>query len=820
MTPVKKLLCLFLCLLAFNMIVKAQSQSSISVLLAELNKAKDMPERINILERLGLTYQRQNAHKKAIEYFEQVYQLQEQNNESNSAKIAILNAIGNSQIALKDYNNAQKTYDKILRLQKKENRKKDEVNTLHKLAEICEAADKNQDALNYTLECLQLNKELGDEMAVADTHNNLGFLYRQLGNTQKSMDHFMEALAIYGKLSRLRPQQQLTMYTNLGVTYSYIGKFDDAGEYFQKAYKLAENQKNEYEVANLSNYLAANNYVSGKSKVAIAQAEKAISIAQNLPNGDNILEVSYNILAQIYQKEKDFAQYQKYNKLYQDTREKIRQREALNQQKLLEEQINVEKKENELKQDIAEKEKQEMTVKQLALEKEKARQEADLARKESEISRTRALNQELERKRIEQALLITKQQAEAEKQRQENELLQREKELQAIKIDAQEKEKVLKEKELAEVREKEKVAKQQKEAAEKEARANELINQLLMIIIALAIIGLAYSIYTYIRIRKQKNAIERQAKEIEKQSKEIQEQSLAIQEQSNQIAAQNEELRQNQEEIMAQRDAIAEKNAILAEQNEKIEKSINAAMTIQQAVLPHEDKMKALLGEYFLIFRPRDVVSGDFYWVEQVDNKVIVATVDCTGHGVPGALMSIIGSTMLTKVVKQYQITEPAEILKKLDEEIRSTLQQDKTENQYGMDLSVCVLEKQPDGFTKLTYAGAKRPLYYIEAGHDQVFMLKGDRRSIGGFQNENVPFTNQELRLKSGSLLYLGSDGFTDQNNAERIKLGEAKFKYLLSQNCNLTMSEQQKHLENFLDMYQRGTMQRDDILLMGIKV
>lgn len=818
MAPVLKialnlLFCLFFC-------ATLLAQSSINTLLAELNRAKTTPERINVLERLGLAYQRQNAHKKAIEYFEQVYQLKEQNNDSNVSKIAILNAIGNSQMTLKDYSNAQKTYEKILRLQKKENRKKDEVNTLHKLAEICEAADKYQEALSYTLECLELNKELGDEMAVADTHNNLGFLYRQLGNMQKSMDHFMEALAIYGKLSRLRPQQQLTMYTNLGVTYSYINKFEDANEYFQKAYKIAEKQNNQYEIANILNYLAANNYVSAKSKLAISQAEKAITIAQNLPNGEHLLEVSYNILAQVYQKEKDFAQYQKYNKLYQDTREKIRQREAIEQQKLLEEQINVEKRENELKQEIAEKEKQELTLRQLALERERAKQEAEIARKESEINRARALNQELERKRIEQALLITKQRAEAEKQRQENELLQREKELQAAKIEAQEKEKALREKELAEVKEKERIAKQQKEAAEKEARANELISQLLMIIIALAVIGLIYTIYTYIRIRKQKNAIEAQAKEIERQAKEIQKQSEEIQEQANQIAAQNEELRQNQEEIMAQRDAIAEKNAILAEQNEKIEKSINAAMTIQQAILPHPDKMKELLGDYFLIFRPRDIVSGDFYWVEQVDNKIIVAAVDCTGHGVPGALMSIIGSTMLTKVVKQYQIIEPAEILKKLDEEIRSTLQQDKTENQYGMDLSICVMEKQPDGYVKINYAGAKRPLYYIEADHDQVFILKGDRRSIGGFQNENIPFTTQELKLKTGSLIYLGSDGFTDQNNVERIKLGEAKFKYLLSQNYKLPMAEQQKQLENFLDTYQRGTVQRDDILLMGIRL
>jgi len=816
----KYALYLFVLQCIFASQILAQNNVSISSLLADLSKAKTNSEKINLMEKLGMTYQRQNAHKKAIEYFEQAYQLQVQNNEKTNAKISILEATGTSYLALQNYPQAIKIYDNILKLQKKEDRKKDEVVTLHKLAEICEASNQDKEALAYTLECLEINKALGDEMAVADTHNNLGFLYRQLGDTRRSLDHFMEALAIYGKLSRERPQQQLTMYTNLGVTYSYLNKFEDAGEYFQKALKLAEKQNNRYEVANLSNYLAANYFVSGKSKQAINYAEKALQIASTLPNGDNIAEVSYNILAQIYQKEKDFGQYQKYNKLYQETKERIRQRENSQKQKVLEEQISVEKKENELKQDIAEKEKQELAFKQIALEKQKAEQELQIARQESEINKTKILNQELERKRVEQALLITKQQAEAERQKQENELLQRDKELQALKIKEQEAEKKIKEQQLKESREKEKIAQQQREAAEKEAKANELINQLLMIIIALAIIGLIYSIYTYVRIRRQKNAIEKQAKEIEAKSKEIEKQAQEIQEQANQITTQNEELRQNQEEIMAQRDAIEQKNVILNEQNEKITSSINAAMTIQQAVLPHKDKLEKLLGEHFLIFRPRDVVSGDFYWVEELDGKVIIAAVDCTGHGVPGALMSIIGSTMLTKVVKLYHTSAPNEILQRLDEEIRSTLQQDKTDNQYGMDLSVCVIEKLDNQQYKITYAGAKRPLYYLEAGNNQVFSIKGSRRSIGGTQNENVEFENQELILKKGSALIIGSDGFVDQNNAERVKLGESKFKYLLSQNYDKSMQQLQKELEDFLDTYQRGTVQRDDILLMGVRL
>jgi|JI8StandDraft_2_1071088.scaffolds.fasta_scaffold01641_6 serine phosphatase RsbU (regulator of sigma subunit)/tetratricopeptide (TPR) repeat protein len=797
-----------------TMLITCTYGQNINTLITDLSKAKTSSEKINIMEKLGIAYQKQNAHKKAIEYFDQAYQLQIQNKEKNNNKIAILDAMGNSQIALKEYPKAIRTYDNILKLQKQENKKQDEVITLHKLAEICETNNQNKEALTYTLECLQINKDLGDLMAVADTHNNLGFLYRQLGDSKKSVDHFMEALATYGRLSRERPNEQLAIFKNLGATYSHMNKFDDAQEYYQKALKIAEKQGNQKEIADLSNFLSANNYVSGKNRQAITQAEKALKVAEKVPNGEPLMQTSYNILAQIYQKEKDFTMAQKYNKLYQDIKEKIKQKEVALQQKVLEEQINVEKKENELKQDIAKQDKTESEIRQAVLEKQKIEKELALARQEAETNKMRVLNQESERKRAEQAMVITNQQNEADKQRQANEILLRDAELKELKIKDQETAKKIQDQQLKVEKENAKREKEKSDVLQKKAEADAKIQMLSFAFAGLAAMAVGYMFFSLSRMRKQKQSIEKQSAEIKTKSGELLEQS-------NQIAAQNEELRQNQEEIMAQRDAIEQKNSILNEQNEKISNSINAAMTIQQSVLPHSDKMAQLLNDYFLIFRPRDVVSGDFYWAEQThDGKTVVAAVDCTGHGVPGAFMSIIGSNMLSKVVQLYKATTPADILLKLDDEIRNVLQQEKTDNQYGMDLSVCVLEKTDDEFVKILYAGAKRPLYYIESGDNQVFTLKGDRRSIGGIQNENIQFTNQEVYLKKGSLLYLGSDGFTDQNNAERVKLGESKFKYLISQNYQMPMAEQKMELEKFLDSYQRGTVQRDDILLMGIKV
>ena len=299
--------------------------------------------------------------------------------------------------------------------------------------------------------------------------------------------------------------------------------------------------------------------------------------------------------------------------------------------------------------------------------------------------------------------------------------------------------------------------------------------------------------------------------------------TFELQEKQDEILVQNEELYQQREEILSQRDFIENKNRELGVQNEKVSQSISVARTIQQAILPYQRQMQALFADYFVIYRPKDVVSGDFYWMGVVNNKIIVAAVDCTGHGVPGAFMSLIGKMMLDKLIDVYKITSPAELLERLNWEVQNLLRQKETNNQNGMDVCMCLIEpenKQINGetTTKVTFSGAKRPLYYTEAGSNQVFVLKGDRKSIGGSQYEGAKFNDQAVYLKKGSCIYLTSDGFTDQNDLERVKLGESKFKYLISSFAGQQMSHQTKQLEAELDKHQRSTEQRDDILVWGI--
>ena len=292
-----------------------------------------------------------------------------------------------------------------------------------------------------------------------------------------------------------------------------------------------------------------------------------------------------------------------------------------------------------------------------------------------------------------------------------------------------------------------------------------------------------------------------------------------LQHQQNVILQKNEELIRQKEEILLQRNFIEEKNTELTHRNHQIGKSIEAAQTIQLALLPFEHKLQTFLPEHFIIFRPKDVVSGDFYWIEQIGTKTIIVAMDCTGHGVPGAFMSLIGNILIDRVVKLKEILDPAQILTNLHHEIEYSLHQSENTNTEGMDVAVVLLELQDDQTTQVTFSGAHRPMHYCDKV-GEIKELKGARRAIGGKQNLNKNFTNQVLFLPKESVIYVGSDGFNDQNNAQREKLGELNFKKLLCQYAALPMSEQKKAFEVFLDDYTKGTEQRDDILLIGIKL
>ncbi len=275
--------------------------------------------------------------------------------------------------------------------------------------------------------------------------------------------------------------------------------------------------------------------------------------------------------------------------------------------------------------------------------------------------------------------------------------------------------------------------------------------------------------------------------------------------------------------------AIIEKNHELTAQKEKIEDqntqihaSIKYAQTIQQSILP----LDSVIEKHFdseIIFRPKDVVSGDFYWffASPENNCWYAATVDCTGHGVPGAFMSLIASRILNEILIKNPNIDPNLILEQTDTNIRKALMQEHTSNNDGLDIALCKVTKMADNF-KAEFAGAKRNLYIHSQNDNDIINLPGTRRSIGGVKKtrKKLDFEKEEIILKKSDTLYLMTDGYIDQNNKQRKRLGSTKVKNIIDNIKNLDLKSQKETFETELDNQMIGTEQRDDITLWIIKL
>lgn len=300
-----------------------------------------------------------------------------------------------------------------------------------------------------------------------------------------------------------------------------------------------------------------------------------------------------------------------------------------------------------------------------------------------------------------------------------------------------------------------------------------------------------------------------------------------IQKQSHQISLQSQEIKVKNIALESQKSVLETQKVIIEKKNINITASINYAQRIQRAMLPRIQDIQDFLPKSFLFFKPKEAVSGDFYWVaEQKDDygaeKVIIAAVDCTGHGVPGAFMSMVGDGLLNQIVKLQQITSPELILKELDKGIRDSLNQDETDNKDGMDIAICVIDKHND---KLEFAGAKNPLIYIQNG--EIHEIAGDKLHIGGqirkekekFQNKH--FTKHIIDTTQATTCYIFSDGFEDQFGGESNKKFTKRQLYkLLLDNHHLPIEEQKFLLERTISDWMGVNSQIDDILVMGFQI
>jgi serine phosphatase RsbU (regulator of sigma subunit) len=288
------------------------------------------------------------------------------------------------------------------------------------------------------------------------------------------------------------------------------------------------------------------------------------------------------------------------------------------------------------------------------------------------------------------------------------------------------------------------------------------------------------------------------------------------------IASKNDLLTQQNEEIEAQRNQLQiHRDMVLAQKNEIID-SITYAQRIQSAMLPPESYFSELLNENFILYRPRDIVSGDFYWIKQVNQSVILAVADCTGHGVPGALLSMLGMSFLDEIVQRREITQANQVLNELRSHIKHSLRQHgyEDESKDGIDIALLVWDMRTK---KIQFSGARNPLYLVRdvKGQVELEVIKGDPMPVGYYPTKDKPFNNHSIQLEPGDTIYLYTDGYVDQKGGKNNKKFLSKtFRNLLVEINEQPMHVQKEILEKTLTDWMGDQAQVDDILVVGVRV
>ena len=250
----------------------------------------------------------------------------------------------------------------------------------------------------------------------------------------------------------------------------------------------------------------------------------------------------------------------------------------------------------------------------------------------------------------------------------------------------------------------------------------------------------------------------------------------------------------------------------------ELKKSIHYARIIQDAMLPKKEVLSMDFPESFILYKPKDVVSGDFYWFKKTEDIFYIAVADCTGHGVPGACMSVIGSEKLNDAVLLN--TDTSGILKHLNQGIKTFLHQSENSDSTrdGMDIALCSIDIKN---RIVKYAGANRPLWIIRKEQDSIEEIKPTKKAIGGFTEDNQHYDSHQIELQKGDTFYIFSDGYADTfGGSDDKKMKTKKFKQILLDIQNKTMLEQGGHLDDFVERWKAGREQIDDILVVGIEL
>jgi len=647
------------------------------------------------------------------------------------------------------------------------NRKKDISASYRNIGNAYDNVGNKKKAIEYQTTSLRLSQELKDTVGMTRSYLNIASAYLDMPDYYKAIDNGFLAIKLFAATGD-RSVDYANALNNIGLAYERIKEYDKALNYYQKALDINKELENQQGIANMLDNIAIIYLQQGQSiKNNALRKHKFNAALENYSMSLNILEAGddkyttalvYNNIGNTYWELNDFPNALVYLNKSLDVYRQLGNKSGIaSALNSLATHFRLQKKFD-----------QSVIYGLQALELAEKIKDAEQIKNSSEI----LSDDYRELKQFEKSLFYFKRYVDekdtltnvegAKKLVQEESRMEFEKKEQQLKLEQE----------------------KQNAIAEAENRRQKSIIWSGVIVLLLVII---FSVFTYNRFRLTRK------------------QNRIIKEQKNEVYHKNR--------------ALEGANAEIAQKNKDITDSIQYAKRIQRALLASDTLLKKNLPEYFVLYKPKDIVSGDFYWASFVDGKFLIITADCTGHGVPGAFMSLLNISLLNEITLQRKITKPDLILNEVRDQIISTLNAEgtETESKDGMDCMLCTFDFKNN---KLEFAAANNPLWILKNGQTEIEEFKPDKQPVG-FHSIYKPFTLQTTSLEKGDTIYCFTDGFADQFGGQKGK----KFKYrqleeLVLGNSHKSMNEQKNALDKTFESWKGDLEQTDDVLVIGIRI
>lgn len=648
---------------------------------------------------------------------------------------------------------------------------------LTRLADIYQQQDAYQEALASYLRLEQLDRKAGRTLQVALTKNNIGFVLKKLSRFQEAIPYFQDAIQVFAQDPK-HSSDAVSAYINIGSVYNQLREYAIALGYLELALKEPSVRADPSIQAELYNFIAVTHLNEGAYGKGVKVVDGAIVLARQ-SHARDVLVRCYRTRALLCDNLLNYAEGSRYHQLYAEMKDSIRYEERLKEQSALLRDLNVERLEKELRLLITDTEKNQLVLRQSALEAEREirQKEMMLLQREKDVQDYTYQAQALELEKIK----IRKRELEAQSATRLNELERKEAE---IRLNAYRK-RVDERAHEARIRllAQDKLLLEQTRKTQQQRIKGQKDRETMMFgIVLLAILAVTA---TYVGLSKAKTA--------------------------------NLKLRVQQDEVVQQKESVERMFQLLETKNRSITDSIKYARRIQSVIVPGPETLSQALPLSFLLLRPRDVVSGDVFYLHRSERYTFLASIDCTGHGVPGAMLSVIGYQTLHSIVNAGTIHMPHAILHALDNALAQVLRIDQSDLQQGMDMGLIVIDRQE---RRLHFSGAVHNLVYFRNGI--LHEVKASRCSIGGLvpRSEKV-YETTTLAITDHMQCYLASDGLPTQlGGPEGKKFGSNRLKKLYEEVAPLSAAAKKAAIEKATDEWIGSEhKQLDDILVIGFR-